>query len=70
MLATGKVGTEDPGPKPIAADKENILPFGAPELPTGYVCIHRVAEAGSSCQFMYRRPFIRIIYTHMHNRCM
>ena len=48
MLATGKVGTADPGPKPITADKENILPFGAPELPTGYVFtewMRRVARA-------------------------
>ena len=37
MLATGNVGTADPGPKPIAADRENILPFGAPELPQGYI---------------------------------
>ena len=37
MLATGRVGDADPGPQPIAADKENILPFGAPEIPTGYI---------------------------------
>ena len=38
MLSTGRVpSSEDPGPQPIAAEKENILPFGAPGLPTGYV---------------------------------
>ena len=36
MLATGNVAA-DPGPKPITAAQENILPFGAPELPRGYV---------------------------------
>ena len=32
--------------------------------------LHRMDEAGSSCQFMHSRPFIRFIYTHIHTCCM
>ena len=35
MMAAGTVGSEDPGPRAI--EVENTAPFGAPELPNGYV---------------------------------
>ena len=35
MMAEGTVGSADPGPRAI--DVENTAPFGAPELPPGYV---------------------------------
>ena len=35
MMAAGTVGSEDPGPRAI--EVENTAPFGAPELPYGYV---------------------------------
>ncbi len=55
LLAAGKVGKEDPGPQAITS--ENTMPYGAPELPSGYIFSDWLRRAALANLCMAVRPF-------------
>ena len=70
MLSTGRVPSRaDPGPQPIAAEKENILPFGAPELPRGYVFTEWMRRAARVNLCIAVRSFDSYIPTYTPVAC-